>query len=95
MPGWLPVPLAALCSCLSLVGVFGLWPAGLEGPGVDQILGPGPIVGDLQDPGAGDPGRDGEQAEPEGFGFRVGPFTIEGEVPQPRGPGDGQCCELQ
>ena len=68
------------------------------GPGVDQIIGPGPVVGELQDlvPGmAGDPGRDGEQPEPEGLRFREGQFSIEGEVPQPRCQSDGERRQLQ
>ena len=44
---------------------------------------------------AGDPGRDGEQPEPEGLRFREGQFSIEGEVPQPRCQSDGERRQLQ
>ena len=72
VPGWLPVPLQPWAS-LPDRGVFGLAGlAGVEGlepvPGVDEIVGPGPAVGDLQDLAAGmvnDLG--GEVEDPDDF----------------------------
>jgi hypothetical protein len=81
---------------------LGRWSGGVEGlepvPGADEIVGPVPTVGDLQDSAAGmlhDPGGDGEESESQGLRLGEPQVTVEGEVPQPRGHGDGERGELQ
>lgn len=87
VPGWLPVPLPAMCVLpwswvregLGSVGVEGVQ----AGPGGDQVFGPRPVVGEFQDAFAGvsdEAGGDGEEPEPEGFGFGGLEVTVEGEV---------------
>ena len=68
VPGWLPVPLPAMCVLpwswvregLGSVGVEGVQ----AGPGGDQVFGPRPVVGEFQDAFAGvsdEAGGDGEE----------------------------------